>query len=402
MKKLFFKIFVIVVTIISLTITSCEKDEDSTEFIPGGKIEGQVFAENGVTPIALANVFIDNDGDIYLTQTDSEGLFSLIAPVGEHVLHIQSGDGTIFRTHLDVVVEKNVVSELPEAKLRLSQVANLAYIKGAYDEIEEVIVNGLGYEATEITVDDLNNLEVMENYAAIFVNCGNHSGLDESKWNNLEQYVENGGNLYISDWAVNFLIGYDENKDVLIDRRSSKPFMSMKEDCLNRVGGFISTDQLCTQRSGLATTIVDADIVNDDLALWLNKDQVDIEFDLGAWEVVKVMGSMWEVLVEDNTETDFGPLAIRTSYNSTGNASNKSGGHQEWITICFYPPGNPENSQTLTIPISAWPAHEALGATLGPCEGGGGTILYTAFHNHHGEEICEDIEKILEYFIINL
>ncbi len=37
------------------------------------------------------------------------------------------------------------------------------------------------------------------------------------------------------------------------------------------------------------------------------------------------------------------------------------------ITICHTPPGNPNNKQTLTIPQSAWAAHEAHGDVLGEC-----------------------------------
>ena len=36
-------------------------------------------------------------------------------------------------------------------------------------------------------------------------------------------------------------------------------------------------------------------------------------------------------------------------------------------TICHIPPGNSGNPQTLTIPISAWPAHQAHGDNLGAC-----------------------------------
>lgn len=37
------------------------------------------------------------------------------------------------------------------------------------------------------------------------------------------------------------------------------------------------------------------------------------------------------------------------------------------ITICHTPPGNPNNKQTLTIPQSAWAAHQAHGDVLGAC-----------------------------------
>jgi hypothetical protein len=39
----------------------------------------------------------------------------------------------------------------------------------------------------------------------------------------------------------------------------------------------------------------------------------------------------------------------------------------EKITICHRPPGNPGNAQTIEIPLSAWPAHQAHGDVLGPC-----------------------------------
>jgi len=40
------------------------------------------------------------------------------------------------------------------------------------------------------------------------------------------------------------------------------------------------------------------------------------------------------------------------------------------ITICHYPPGNPENAHTITIDESAWPAHQAHGDVCGPCSSG--------------------------------
>ncbi|HEY5691857.1 MAG TPA: hypothetical protein VIS49_10400, partial [Cyclobacteriaceae bacterium] len=43
-------------------------------------------------------------------------------------------------------------------------------------------------------------------------------------------------------------------------------------------------------------------------------------------------------------------------------------GEEDKITICHHPPGNRQNFQTLTIPASAWPAHEKHGDTKGPCK----------------------------------
>jgi uncharacterized protein YciI len=40
---------------------------------------------------------------------------------------------------------------------------------------------------------------------------------------------------------------------------------------------------------------------------------------------------------------------------------------EQMITICHIPPGNNGNPQTIQIPLSAWPAHQAHGDVLGPC-----------------------------------
>jgi hypothetical protein len=41
---------------------------------------------------------------------------------------------------------------------------------------------------------------------------------------------------------------------------------------------------------------------------------------------------------------------------------------EQKITICHIPPGNPNNPQTIEIPMSAWPAHQAHGDQLGACQ----------------------------------
>ena len=37
------------------------------------------------------------------------------------------------------------------------------------------------------------------------------------------------------------------------------------------------------------------------------------------------------------------------------------------MKICHYPPGNPNNPQTINIPSAAWPAHQAHGDKMGAC-----------------------------------
>ncbi len=54
------------------------------------------------------------------------------------------------------------------------------------------------------------------------------------------------------------------------------------------------------------------------------------------------------------------------SKNEEGDKSKEQ--DSDKITICHHPPGNRGNFQTLTIPASAWPAHEKHGDTKGPCK----------------------------------
>jgi hypothetical protein len=50
------------------------------------------------------------------------------------------------------------------------------------------------------------------------------------------------------------------------------------------------------------------------------------------------------------------------------NEGSGNGNENTKITICHTPPGNPDNPQTIEIPLSAWPAHKAHGDKEGTCK----------------------------------
>ena len=64
-------------------------------------------------------------------------------------------------------------------------------------------------------------------------------------------------------------------------------------------------------------------------------------------------------------------VIVITATNSGGTVSKtcviRVNKPEEKITICHYPPGNTGNPQTIEIPLSAWPAHQAHGDKLGEC-----------------------------------
>jgi len=60
--------------------------------------------------------------------------------------------------------------------------------------------------------------------------------------------------------------------------------------------------------------------------------------------------------------TDVLAYEIKLQDDTTG-----TGEGTEKVTICHIPPGKPDKKNTLSISISAWPAHQAHGDTQGPC-----------------------------------
>lgn len=396
MKKLLFLScsFFLAFTVL---LFSCKKDKDETPTGPTGTVTGKVIAANGTTPIPNAKVFIDVAGEIYLVNSNKSGVFTLDAPGGTHLLNVQTGSGDIFRAQYTVIIENGQTTTVPDGTLKLTQAANLAYITGYWDQIESVIIDSLGYTADALQMSDLDNLSTLENYSGLFLNCGKPGAMDSLKYANLKQYVIDGGSIYASDYAVDYLTGDGNAKFVT----SHKNNMSPKTTCVGDTGGFINDSTLCTDKVGYTCTRT-ANILAADLQDYLGATTVDVTYDLTQWEVIQQWTSPWEVLLED--PLTWGPLAVRM----TANGSNMKAAKlldDGWVTICHIPPGNPDNPQTITISVSALPAHLAHGDSEGSCQSGGstgGNIYFTTFHNHVQGTINQDVQHMLEYFVLNL
>lgn len=396
MKKLLYLTSVVILGV-AIIYASCKKDHEHATAGPTGTVSGKVVAANGTTPIPCANVFIDVNGDIFFTKTNLNGVFTLEAPVGKHLLNIQSGSGKIFRAQYYVTINEDENTSIPDATLKLTQAANLAYIIGYWDQIEAVIIDTLGYTADELQISDLDNLATLQNYSGLFLNCGKPGTLDSLKYENLKQFVLGGGSIYASDYAVDYLTGDGYYKLATSHKGNGSP----KASCTGDVGGFINDTTLCTDKLGYTGTIT-GNIIASDLQAYLGTTTVNITYDLTAWEVIKLLNIPWEVLIED--PVTYGPLAVRMTANGSNMKTYKMM-DQGWVTICHIPPGNPGNPQTITISVNALPAHLAHGDYVGTCQGGGssgGNIYFTTFHNNVQGTISQDVQHMLEYFILNL
>lgn len=393
--------YAIILALLVFLFNSCKKNNDdnnNNSDVPKGYVTGKVLAQNGKTPIPKASVFVDAGGEIYITESAIDGTFTLKAPAGERVLNIQTGGGNIFRAQYNVSINENATTDMPAGTLKLLQADSLAFIYGLYDNIQTIIVDSLGYSVTELTVADLDNLPLLESYGAIFLNCGKQGLMDSLKYQNLLAFVQNGGSIYASDWAVEYLTGDGNYKS---SGNSHEP-NGIKTNCtVGLAGGFIPDSTLCTSKAGPHTLVAGASVVAQDLIDYLGISSLDIEYDLGGWEVIQQLDAPWEVLINDNTT--YGPLAVRY-YVPPSSKSMNNMLEQGWITICHIPPGNPSNAHTITISVNALPAHLAHGDYIGSCEsmGYGGVIYYTTFHNEVQSTISSNVQRILQYFILNM
>ncbi|MCC2591517.1 carboxypeptidase-like regulatory domain-containing protein [Chryseobacterium sp. MFBS3-17] len=394
------KISYLFMTCALLFLYSCIRTEDNSVLVSHpveveakkASVTGKVFSKNGIQPVGGALIFtFDAQHKMYFTHSDAQGDFTLETVPGSHTVYIQTGDGTNFRTEFNINLPEGQNVTADASLTKLNQIANMAYVKGSYDEIEDIVQN-LGYTITEIDYDDLKNMNTIALYDIIFLNCGSrtqtNSGTstpnsDTMIYDNLATFVTNGGSIYASDWDVAYLTGGQSNSN----------------GC-NIPGGFLPDPLLCSTNNGSATTYSNADVTNVNLANAIGFNTLDIQYDLGAWQrITAYEPTFWDVMVQYNNEA----LMIRSNnfQNPTsptltvGNPANNN-----MVTICHVAGGTPV---TITINQNALPAHVGHGDSLGPCSGtsASGTIFYTTFHNHASGNIG-NTAPILQYVILNL
>ncbi|MBC7536574.1 MAG: hypothetical protein H7258_12855 [Ferruginibacter sp.] len=392
MKKIF---YIHLGLVLSVTLLfSCKKDhEPQTQLVVLGKISGKIVAANNSSAIKVATVFTNDGGQLYITHSDETGSFLLEAPAGSRHVTIQTGDGSIFRTEIDVVVVENQTTQIINAPVVLNQVATLAYIPGTYDKIEDILVDSMGYTATAITWNLLDTMANFTCYDAIFINCTSISLtplVSTTTDNNLANYVANGGSLYISDHAVKYLVGQE---------------LTPTTPCsVDRVGGFIPDNLLCVRKTGVVGSVINAPITSAPLQAYLNKTTIDeIIYNLNAWEKINTLDSnFWETMV---TDLSGNPLLIRTnSFTNPGGGTYPVGSvlNTGYSLICTPVAGG--TNVTLSVKSENVAAYIANGAVAGMCDNttSAGRIYYTTFHNEPNGHIGADIRNILEYVILNL
>ena len=261
-------------------------------------ISGFVFSANGVTALGGVHVYTIGSGTTYTTVTGSTGYFLLKVPAGHYDFNIETGDGSLFQTIISVDVIDNQLMHVPAAETRLDCRGHLAYIPGAWDKIEAIVHDSLGYDITQISSTTTSDIDSLEMFDAIFINCGATDLTDPAQYTNLSQFVTDGGSLYVSDFAASYLTGIHTGNCV-------------------RPLGFIDDSLICSVQSGPMTMVVGASIVDPLFQGAMGTNTMNVFYDLGQWEIIQNYNTdFWDVIVSDAT---FGALMLRnTTYSSNG------------------------------------------------------------------------------------
>jgi hypothetical protein len=201
----------------------------------------------------------------------------------------------------------------------------MAVVPGDYDSIE-VILARMGFIQGNhfdlITEEDLQDLALVSSYEFLFLNCTNAPvGYDPIVQENLQAFVNTGGGLYASDWSYEYVDGAFPGK---VEFPASPKIGESME--------------------------MDAQIINPDLAAYMNKQEVHLVYDLGAWVTIAGAENLGDV----------------------------------WATGTYQSGGTSFNDAPLLVTFPY----------------GDGKVTYTTFHNE--AQVTKDMEVILGYVILNL
>lgn len=215
-------------------VADCQPYDPLTTGMIVGKVCGAEVAGEPGGPLAGARVFVVQpiDGVIYEDETLPDGSFTIAGiPTSPNPgpLQVRAEKGGFTFTWNDVPVFP--ISEEPDGTELTAEVGcqplvpdderRYLVVQGTFDKIEQVLdrmeltnvdlIEGVPANPADDWINNaFGNADILADYDAVFVNCG----VDESDFilgmspaikQNLKDYIENGGSLYVSDWSYDLI-----------------------------------------------------------------------------------------------------------------------------------------------------------------------------------------------------
>lgn len=236
-------------TLLEDQVVDCQPYDELTTGKIVGKVCGAEVAGEPGAPLAGARVHVVQalDGVIYEDETLPDGSFTIAGiPTPQAGLQVRAEKGGFIFTWDNVSVAS--VADAPDGTSLTADVGcqplapdderRYLVVKGTFDKIENVLermglnnvdlAEGVPTDPTHLwTADVFTNYDALAGYDAVFVNCGVSEvdlviGLSAVAKANLKRYIQEGGSLYVSDWAydlveqvwpekINFLADDTEN-----------------------------------------------------------------------------------------------------------------------------------------------------------------------------------------------
>lgn len=226
----------------------------------------------------------------------------------------------------------------------------LAVTTPYWDDIGSVLTQ-MGYSWTQISDTDLINASFLSQFDVVFANCNPYTyDYPEEASSSLQQFVQNGGSFYASDFAYTYI-------------KAAFP-------------GYITFHD--GPHVGLAQWVT-ADVVDPGLANYLDPanppSTVDIEYDLDYWVPIKNISSAAKV-------------HYRGTYSTLSSAGLSVSG-KETRTV---------TRQSESVYALAQESNKPLCVSFEPYGDGGGRVIYTTFHNEPQQTEIE--KKLLEYLVL--
>lgn len=173
-----------------------------------GAVRGRICATDKVTWMSNATVSITlANGKVIQTKTDKDGYFYLsCVPAGNHQVKASKGS---FQVDFQTTVVDNQTQDLKTPVCFDATKTKIAVVWGEYDEIQ-LFLDKLGLTYTfygqSNGADLLGRYKEMIKYDIIFINCGaDESVINGAMGQRLQNFVKQGGSVYMSDFAYDFL-----------------------------------------------------------------------------------------------------------------------------------------------------------------------------------------------------
>lgn len=287
---------------------------------PGnGRIEGRVCAPDGATWLSGAEVYIDlPDGTRISTTTDGDGRYVLEGvPPGTWEMHVVAG--SFESVEVVVVDEDETTVVIPDTECAIDQDVKIAVVAGLWDDVRTVLLD-VGIEESIITDFDygwayqlLSDPAYLATFDIVMINCGADEyefTSDPTLQQNLIDFVEAGGSLYVSDQAY----------DVVEVAFPAK---------LDFYGDDLTTG---SAEQGSETSLYGT-IVDPSLSAALGTSQIEVNYPLAFWAIVEDTASDVRVYIRGDADSMdgafFSDIAHTVSFRQGAGKVVFSSFHQE-------------------------------------------------------------------------